>query len=74
MAYQRGDCISKLEDEIDHLQDLLFEYGAMEHAPCFACGYDGHSYFEPEIHPCAARHHAAMKRKEDKRNERWLRR
>jgi hypothetical protein len=36
---------------------MLFALGAMEHAPCFCCGYSGSGYFSPRTHPCAARHH-----------------
>lgn len=43
--------------EIERLRKLLFRAGAMAVAPCFCCGYDGPGYFNPEIHPCAARHH-----------------
>lgn len=45
--------------EIRRLQDLLFERGEMaESLPCFCCGYNGPGYYQPDTHPCAARHHA----------------
>ena len=43
--------------EIARLKELLFERGAMESAPCFACGYNGPGYYQPSSHPCAERHH-----------------
>jgi len=43
--------------EIERLRDLLFARGAMKDAPCFCCGYNGPGYFQPKLHPCAARHH-----------------
>ena len=46
------------ERERERLHDLLFRMGAMEHAPCFRCGYNGPGYFQPSRHPCAAQHHA----------------
>lgn len=45
--------------EIKRLQDLLFSMGAMKEAPCFCCGYNGPDYYNPAVHPCAKRHHAA---------------
>lgn len=39
--------------------EMLFAKGAMMDAPCFVCGYNGPGYFQPDKHPCAARHHAA---------------
>lgn len=50
------DAASRIRD----LEDRLFALGAMEQAPCFCCGYNGPRYFQPDTHPCAARHHAAM--------------
>ncbi len=26
-------------------------------APCYLCGYNGHGYFQPQTHPCAAVFH-----------------
>jgi hypothetical protein len=43
-------------DEIERLQGLLFQYGAMEKAPCFCCGYNGPGYFNSAQHPCAINH------------------
>ena len=40
--------------------DALFSLGAMRDPPCFFCGYDGPGYFQPNHHPCARRHHAAI--------------
>jgi hypothetical protein len=39
------------------LHDRLFRLGAMHDSPCFACGYDGPGYYQPETHPCATLHH-----------------
>jgi hypothetical protein len=39
------------------LHDRLFAIGAMEEPPCFCCGYNGHGYYNPAQHACAARHH-----------------
>lgn len=47
----------KQEKEIKRLQDLLFAYGAMDNPPCFCCGYNGAGYYQPDVHPCAARYH-----------------
>lgn len=46
------------------LQDRLFARGEMAQAPCFVCGYNGPNYFQPDVHPCAARHHAAIAQQE----------
>jgi hypothetical protein len=32
-----------------------------EAAPCYLCGYKGHSYFQPNMHVCAERYHAAIR-------------
>lgn len=45
---------------IAELEDRLFANGDMGSAPCFCCGYNGPGYFQPNVHPCAARHHAAI--------------
>lgn len=50
----------RLRTEIERLRDLLFARGAMEEPPCFCCGYAGRGYYQPDQHPCAARHHAAL--------------
>ena len=44
--------------EIERLRVLLFKPWAMTEAPCFCCGYNGQSYYQPGTHPCAALHHA----------------
>ena len=31
-----------------------------EEGPCFECGYRGHSYYQPNVHKCAAKYHAAI--------------
>jgi hypothetical protein len=53
--------VSALKKRIAKLEDLLFEKGAMEDAPCFCCGYNGQGYFDPKIHKCAERHHRLLK-------------
>jgi hypothetical protein len=30
-----------------------------ERSPCYLCSYNGHGYYQPEQHPCAARYHEA---------------
>ena len=52
------------ERQMEKMRDRLFERGAMALAPCFACGYNGPNYFQPDVHPCAARHHAAIAQQE----------
>jgi hypothetical protein len=63
--------IKRLAAEIDRLcaenaeaaakvkkyEDILFALGAMDKAPCFCCGYNGSGYYQPDMHPCAKRHH-----------------
>lgn len=46
---------------VSRLEDMLFKRGAMNEAPCFCCGYNGPGYYQPEIHPCAKRHHELCK-------------
>ena len=64
--FYEGDCgeaadeIVKLRAERDALREWLFARGAMEDPPCFVCGYNGPGYFQPDKHPCAAKHHAAI--------------
>jgi len=48
--------LNVLHTRIHELEDMLFEHGAMNKAPCFVCGYNGASYYDSRIHPCAARH------------------
>ena len=48
-------------DRITELEDMLFELGAMEEAPCFCCGYNGPGYFQPGTQKCAERHHMPKK-------------
>ena len=51
--------------EIEKLQDRLFSRGEMHKPPCFVCGYNGQNYYRPDIHPCAARHHALAGKEEN---------
>lgn len=46
--------------DAERYRQMLFERGAMETAPCFCCGYNGPGYFQPDTHPCAVEHHAAI--------------
>lgn len=48
----------RLADEVERLENLLFEMGAMGKAPCFCCGYNGPGYYQPKKHPCAKKHHS----------------
>ncbi len=52
------DTIEALQARVAELEDELFKIGRMEESPCFCCGYNGANYFQPNIHKCAARHHA----------------
>lgn len=54
---QCGNCTVSQRLEIERLKDKLFALRAMEHPPCFVCGYNGPGYFQPSQHPCAAKHH-----------------
>lgn len=56
------NALRSLAAQVEALQELLFERGAMEDAPCFVCGYNGQGYFQPDKHACAARHHEAIDR------------
>jgi hypothetical protein len=51
---------------IRELEDRLFAHGEMLNAPCFVCGYNNTGYFNPALHPCAARHHALYQYEQDK--------
>lgn len=52
------DCqVAEIEKDRDRYRDLCFKAGLMGEAPCFACGYNGEGYFQPDRHPCAAHHH-----------------
>lgn len=42
--------------EVQRLRGLAFAAGLMEQRPCFACGYNGEGYFQPDKHPCASLH------------------
>jgi hypothetical protein len=60
---KRDDLFSKLAAarvEVERLAGVAFKAGVMDHAPCFYCGYNGEGYYQPDKHPCAARHHKAM--------------
>ncbi len=52
--------VLRLIAEVERYKKRLFEMGAMEEAPCIFCDYNGPGYFQPDTHPCAALHHAAM--------------
>jgi hypothetical protein len=49
-----------LRAEKKRLEDHLFALGEMDKPPCFCCGYNGPKYYQPSVHSCAARHHAAI--------------
>ncbi len=53
-----GQCAKQQAATIKELQDRLFTLGEMSEPPCFCCGYNGDGYYQPETHPCAARHHS----------------
>ena len=48
--------VANLKEQLAAREDMLFNLGAMETPPCFCCGYSGAGYFNPDTHPCAARH------------------
>ena len=52
-----GDVARAMFDQQSGL-DARFAAGDMNKSPCFACGYNGPGYYQPETHACAARHHA----------------
>ena len=52
--------IERLEKDKERYAGAAFKAGAMHKAPCFYCGYNGEGYYQPNKHPCAERHHAAM--------------
>lgn len=54
-------CIDCMQDAIDKYEELLFKMGAMNHPPCFRCGYNGKGYYQPETHPCVKYHHEYFK-------------
>lgn len=49
--------VAELEAKINKLETICFTLGAMDHAPCFVCGYSGEGYYQPGKHKCAKRHH-----------------
>lgn len=57
--------VERLTARVAELEDRLFAYGAMDDPPCFCCGYNGPGYFQPDKHPCAKRHHAALESKHE---------
>lgn len=54
-----GAQLAALRAEIERLTTRLFDRGEMDKPPCFVCGYNGAGYYNPDTHPCAAKHHAA---------------
>lgn len=52
---------ARLRDGLKRYEKRLFAMGAMSHAPCFKCGYNGQNYYHPDVHPCAKEHHALLK-------------
>ena len=36
----------------------LDEAMRFDNSPCFICGYNGESYYQPAVHACAKRYHA----------------
>jgi hypothetical protein len=54
--HEKDTLYSLAADEIERLQGLLFQRGAMEDAPCFCCGDSGEDYFDLNRHPCAKHH------------------
>lgn len=64
MAQATIDQLVKRNEQLEALvkayEDRLFRSRAMDTPPCFCCGYNGHGYYQPGTHPCAARHHAEL--------------
>lgn len=56
LALQREN--EELRKKLDAHQNWMLAHGAMLDPPCYICGYNGEGYFNPDKHPCAARHHA----------------
>jgi hypothetical protein len=48
---------AELRAKATKYETMLFALGAMDKPPCFCCGYNGSGYYQPDEHPCAARHH-----------------
>ena len=59
-----AEAITEAADRIEALEDELFKIGRMDDSPCFVCGYNGPNYYQPLAHPCAERHHALNKGKD----------
>lgn len=55
--------VKTLMHEVERLENLLFEMGAMGKAPCFCCGYNGPGYYQPKKHPCAKKHHSPLNKR-----------
>lgn len=51
---------SRLQSELDRLRGCEIDTRRFEQAPCYLCGYNSHSYYQPSVHKCAARYHAAI--------------
>ena len=56
LQHKKVDGLDERKAYIEKLENMLFERGAMEDAPCFVCGYNGPGYFHPDRHPCAEKH------------------
>jgi len=56
-GYSKRALIAEAATAVQNYEDMLFARGAMDEAPCFCCGYNGPGYYQPDTHPCAARHH-----------------
>lgn len=54
--------LATLQAERDRLREALakerLDMKRFEQAPCYLCGYNGHSYYQPKVHSCATRYHA----------------
>lgn len=49
--------LADLRARLAATENVALALGAMNHPPCFICGYNGPSYYQPEVHLCAERHH-----------------
>lgn len=52
--------VRRLQSELDRLRGCEIDTRRFEQAPCYLCGYNSHSYYQPSVHKCAARYHAAI--------------
>jgi hypothetical protein len=53
-----NEAVTTLENrnaEIERLRTEIIRHGWWKYPPCLICGYNSHSYYQPEFHDCARR-------------------